>query len=64
MLTSFHFRGHPVINQIWILASQRRKCKYLYFVRDDAPEKEADADANDAKEADAQGYVNVLADNF
>ena len=39
------------------LASQRRKCKYLYFVRDDAPEKDAAAEANDAREVDAQGYV-------
>ena len=39
------------------LASQRRKCKYLYFVRDDAPEKDAAAEANDAKEVDDQGYV-------
>ena len=39
------------------LASQRRKCKYFYFVRDDAPEKDAAAEANDAREVDDQGYV-------
>ena len=34
----------------------RRKCEFLYFLRDDAPEKEVEA-TNDAKEVDDQGYV-------
>ena len=40
-----------------MLASQRRKCECLYFVRNDASEKEADGEANGAKEVDEQGYV-------
>ena len=40
-----------------LLASLRRKCERLYFVRDDASEKEADAEDNGAKEGDGQGYV-------
>ena len=39
------------------LASQRRKCQYLYFVRDNALEKEADTEANSAKAVDGQGYL-------
>ena len=44
------------IKFICILTSSR-KILILIFFRDDAPEKDADVDANEAKEGDAQGYV-------
>ena len=34
-----------------------KKIEWLYFVRNDASKKEADGEANGAKEGDGQGYV-------
>ena len=36
---------------------KEENAKYFYFVRDDALEKDAAAEANDAREVDDQGYV-------